>query len=211
MEPSLDLVVVVPSFNQRQMLDACLGSVEADLARCALTAQVVVVDNASWDGSAEMVAERHPRVTLLENEVNQGFAVACNQGGRVYQSRYVMLLNNDAVLQPGSLQAAVSFADAQPRLGALTGRLLAPTGHERYPVRFFWQRWFPPRPRIHQLTWVPGTCLVLRRAALDEVGWLDEDFFFYNEDLDLSLRLKRGGWGLWYHPQLVVVHKAFVA
>jgi N-acetylglucosaminyl-diphospho-decaprenol L-rhamnosyltransferase len=165
-----------------------------------------VVDNASWDGSAEMVANTFTQVTLLENEINQGFAAACNQGGRVYQSRYILLLNNDAVLLPGSLQTMVEFSDSQDTLGALTGRLLSPSGRERYPAKHFWQRWWPPKPRIHELSWVPGTCLMLRRKALDAVGWLDEDFFFYNEDLDLSIRLKKGGWRLFYHPSIGVRH-----
>lgn len=205
-DPSLDLVVVIPSFNQRRLLAECIASVEEDFARSGLAGQIVVVDNASWDGSGEMVAERFVQVTLLENEINVGFAAACNQGGKVYQSRYILLLNNDAVLLPGSLQAMVEFADSKANLGALTGRLLALDGHERYPARHFWQRWFPPKPHIHELSWVPGTCLLLRRQALDEVGWLDEDFFFYNEDLDLSIRLKKAGWKLFYHPGMGVRH-----
>lgn len=205
--PSLDLVVVIPSFNQREMLAECLTSVQEDVARAGVAAQIVVVDNASWDQSADMVASRFPQVTLLENEVNVGFAAACNQGGRVYTSRYVLLLNNDAVLLSGSVRTMVDFSDSQPALGALTGRLLAPSGRERYPARHFWQRWFPPRPRIHELSWVPGTCLLLRREALDQLGWLDEDFFFYNEDLDLSLRLKKASWKLFYHPGLGVKHR----
>ncbi|MDB5100628.1 MAG: glycosyl transferase family 2 [Cyanobacteria bacterium RYN_339] len=206
-DPSLDLVVVIPSFNQRLLLADCLASVQADVALSGLRVQIVVVDNASWDDSAQMVAERFNQVTLLENEINQGFAAACNQGGKVYQSRYVLLLNNDATLLPGSLQAAVEFADSQAKVGALTGRLLAPNGHERYPASHFWQRWYPPRPHIHELSWVPGTCLLLRREALQQVGWLDEDFFFYNEDLDLSIRLKKAGWKLMYHPAVGVNHQ----
>lgn len=202
----LDLVVVIPSFNQCRLLAECLDSVQADMRASGMRCRLVVVDNASWDGSAAMVRERYPEVTLLENDVNTGFAAACNLGGRVYQCRHVLLLNNDATLQPGSIQAMVEFADATPKLGALTGRLLSPTGRERYPARFFWQRWKPPAPRIHELSWVPGTCLMLRREALEAVGWLDEDFFFYNEDLDLSLRLKRAGWKLFYHPSVVCRH-----
>jgi GT2 family glycosyltransferase len=205
-DPSLDLVVVIPSFNQRRLLAECLASVEAEVALSGLRAQVVVVDNASWDESAQLVAERFNQVTLLENEINVGFAAACNQGGKVYQSRYVLLLNNDATLLPGSLRAAIDFCDSQGKVGAMTGRLLAPNGRERYPARHFWQRWFPPRPRLHELSWVPGTALLLRRTALDEVGWLDEDFFFYNEDLDLSIRLKQAGWQLYYHPGFGVRH-----
>lgn len=204
--PALDVVVVIPSFNQRNLLAECLRSVEADLRASGLAGQIVVVDNASWDGSAEMVAERYPDVTLLENDVNMGFSVACNQGGKVYQSRYVVLLNNDATLAPGALRALVELADARPRLGAATGRLLSPSGKERYPARHVGDRLFPHPRRPHELTWVPGTATLLRREALDEVGWLDEDFFFYNEDLDLSLRLRKRAWKLWYCPAAVIHH-----
>lgn len=203
---ALDVVVVIPSFNQRRLLAECLRSVEADLRVSGLAGQVVVVDNASWDDSAAMVADRYPDVTLLENDVNMGFSVACNQGGKVYLSRYVVLLNNDATLAPGALRALVELADARPRLGAATGRLLSPEGKERYPARHVGDRIFPHPKGPHELTWVPGTATLLRREALDEVGWLDEDFFFYNEDLDLSLRLKKKGWKLWYCPTAVIHH-----
>lgn len=202
----LDVAIVIPSFNQRRLLAECLDSVRADLAESGLAGRAVVVDNASWDGSAELVASRYADVTLIENEVNQGFAVACNQGGRLYPARHVVLMNNDATLELGSLAAMVAYADAHAEVGAVTGRLLSPEGRERYPARFFWQRWWPPRPRLHELSWVPGTCVLLKREALDAVGWLDEDFFFYNEDLDLSWRLKKGGWRLVYHPRVVVRH-----
>ena len=83
---------------------------------------------------------------------------------------------------------------------------MSPAGRERYPASQFWQRWTTPSPTVHELTWVPGTATILRREALDAVGWLDEAFFFYNEDLDLSLRLRKAGWGLWYCPTAVIDH-----
>jgi GT2 family glycosyltransferase len=205
-EPSLDVVVVIPSFNQSRLLAECLASVEAEIRASGLAAQIVVVDNASWDDSAAMVASRFPGVTLLENDVNAGFSVACNQGGKVYLSRYVVLLNNDATLEPGALRALVELADARPKLGGATGRLLSPEGRERYPARHLGDRLFGPPKRPHELTWVPGTATLLRREALDAVGWLDEAFFFYNEDLDLSIRLRKGGWSLWYTPAAVFRH-----
>jgi GT2 family glycosyltransferase len=118
----------------------------------------------------------------------------------------VLLLNNDAVLEPGALRALVDMADARPAVGAVTGRLLSPSGRERYPAAHVWQRWLPPPRWAHRLAWVPGTAVLLRREALDAVGWLDEAFFFYNEDLDLSWRLRRVGWELWYCPAAVVHH-----
>lgn len=203
----LDLVVVVPSFNNAKLLADCLASAERDLAASGLAGQIVVVDNASWDGSADLVMANFPGVTLIENDVNMGFSVACNQGGRVYQSRYVLLLNNDATLRPGALRALVELADAKPRLGAATGRLMSAEGRERYPASQFWQRWTTPPQTVHELKWVPGTAVLLRREALDAVGWLDEAFFFYNEDLDLSLRLRKAGWGLWYCPTAAIEHR----
>ncbi|MEB3197751.1 MAG: glycosyltransferase family 2 protein [Candidatus Sericytochromatia bacterium] len=205
-EPVLDLVIVVPSFNQRSRLAACLDSVAEELRRTDLVACTVVVDNASWDGSAELVARAYPAVSLLENEVNQGFSVACNQGGRLHPARYVLVLNNDAQLEAGSLQALVEMADTRPRLAAVTGRLLAPDRRERFPVSHVWQRWLPPPRRPVTLSWVPGTATLFRREALDAVGWFDEDFFFYHEDLDLSWRLRRAGWELWYTPAARIRH-----
>ncbi|MNX87879.1 N-acetylglucosaminyl-diphospho-decaprenol L-rhamnosyltransferase [compost metagenome] len=187
----LDVAVVIPNLNGEGVLGSCLSALEA--AAGALRVRPVLVDNASSDQSVTRVRRDFPEALVIENEENQGFAKACNLGGKALASRYVLLLNNDVALSPASLEAMVAYADAHPRVGAVTPLMCWPDGRVQ-------------GPRLglggllgHQavaLSFAPGTCLLLRRAALDAIDWLDEAFFFYNEDLDLSWRLKKAGWGI---------------
>lgn len=197
----LDVVIVIPNLNGASVLDACLSALPGAVG--SLRVQPVVVDNASQDTSTSLVRSAYPDVQVVENPENLGFATACNRGGKPHPSRYVLLLNNDVTLLPGSLQALVAFADAHPRAGALSPLMCWPDGRPQGPklgLQGLWSR------EAVRMGWLPGTCLLLRREALDQVGWLDEDFFFYNEDLDLSWRLRKGGWDLYCLPSVRVRH-----
>jgi GT2 family glycosyltransferase len=189
--------------------------------------EVFVVDNGSTDGSAGMVQERFPGVRLIENEENVGFASANNQAIRASRGRYVVLLNSDTEVQPGALDALVAFMEAHPRAGAAGARLLnadgslQPSCHPMpTPGREFWRllflepvwpratypmkRWDVTAPR--QVEAIKGACLILRRAALDQIGLLDEGYFLYSEEVDVCYRLAQAGWELWWVPQAQVVH-----
>lgn len=197
----LDVLIVIPNLNGASVLGACLSALSG--AAGALRLRAVVVDNASADASVALVREGFPDVMLRENAENLGFAAACNLGARPHESRYVLLLNNDVTLLPGTLEALVAFADAHPKAGAMSPLMCWPDGRPQGPklgLQASWNR------EAVAMSWLPGTCLLLRRAALDEVGWLDEDFFFYNEDLDLSWRLRKGGWDLYCLPEVHVRH-----
>jgi GT2 family glycosyltransferase len=185
------------------------------------------VDNASTDGSARMVRERFPGVRLIENEKNAGFAAANNQALRQAQGRYFVLLNSDAEVRVGALQALWDFLEAHPRAGAAGARLLNPDGSLQpschpmlTPGREFWRllfleriwpratyamhRWAVDVPRRVEV--IKGACLVLRREALDQVGLLDERFYMYTEEVDLCHRLAQSGWDLWWVPKAEVIH-----
>jgi hypothetical protein len=187
-----------------------------------------VVDNASTDGSAEMVRERFPWVQLIGNTENVGFARANNQALVLSRGDYVVLLNSDAELLPGALEALNSFMDAQPEAGACgplllngDGQSLQPSGHPVLtPWREFWrltfldrvvpratypmERWERSQPREVEV--IKGACLVLRREVLDQVGLLDERYFMYTEEMDLCYRLAQAGWKLYWVPQARVIH-----
>jgi GT2 family glycosyltransferase len=194
---------------------------------CHLTTETFVVDNASTDGSAALVRERFPWVRLIENSQNMGFARANNQAIACAAGRYVLLLNSDTVLHPGALSALSSFMDAHPGAGAAGGRLLNPDGSLQEsctpmltPEREFWRllfldavwpraaypmrRWDSAAPRPVEV--IKGACLILRRAALDQVGLLDESYFLYTEEVDLCYRLAQAGWTCWWVPAAVVTH-----
>ncbi|MEB3187913.1 MAG: glycosyltransferase family 2 protein [bacterium] len=201
-----DVLVVIPNLNGASVLDATLGALGA--AAPNLTLRVVVVDNASTDGSVERVRTAFPDVEVLVNSENVGFARACNQGGRSASSRHVLLLNSDVTLLPGSLEAMVAHLDRESGLGAVTPLMHWPDGRVQGPRLAARQRRIG---RPVPMSWLPGTCLLLRRAALEAVDWLDEDFFFFNEDLDLSWRLRRSGWRLACLPAVHVRHHEGVA
>ena len=202
----VDVLIVIPNLNGASLLDTTLGAIRDSAG--ALTHRVVVVDNASTDSSVERVRSTFPDVEILVNSENLGFATACNQGGRSTDSRHVLLLNSDVTLLPGSLEALVARLDHESRVGAVSPLMHWPDGRVQGPRIPAWKR---GGDRPVRMDWLPGTCLLLRRAALDAIGWMDEDFFFYNEDLDLSWRLRKSGWRLECLPAMHVRHHEGVA
>ena len=223
------LSIIIVNWNTRDLLAACLESVHQDAETLAgWTVETFVVDNASSDGSPQMVRERFPWVRLIENEENLGFAAANNQALRQARGRYALLLNSDTEVQPGALAALVEFMAAHPRAGAVGARLLnadgslQPSCHPMLtPGREFWRlifldrlwpratyplgRWDLATPR--QVEVIKGACLLLRREALAQVGLLDEAYFMYTEEVDLCYRLAEAGWELWWLPSARVIHR----
>jgi GT2 family glycosyltransferase len=190
-------------------------------------AQVFVVDNASSDASVQMVRERFPWVHLIENDENVGFARANNQAIRQSSGRYVLLLNSDTEVHRGAVETLVAFMETNPQAGAAGARLLnadgslQPSVHPMLtPWREFWRLMFLDKlvrratygPKLWRATApqpvevIKGACLLLRRNALDQVGLLDESFFFYTEEVDLCYRLAQAGWQLWWVPAATVIH-----
>ena len=230
--PALSVVVV--SWNTRALLGACLTSLLGQAERGDSVEEsptrrfdVVVVDNASTDGTPEMVRELFPWVRLVENRENVGFARANNQAIRACDGEYVLLLNPDTEVRPGALAALTGFMESHPRAGGAGARLLNPDGTPQvscWPApllgRELWRMLhldaIHPYARYPESRWgssepvavdvAQGACLILRRRALDEVGLLDEDYFIYSEEVDLCDRLRARGWQIWWVPQAEVVH-----
>lgn len=211
------------------------GDAELRIYRQSLAIEIFVVDNASTDGSLAMVRKRFPQVRLIENHENVGFARANNQAIRVSQacpepsrrSRYVLLLNSDTQVYPGALETMVQFMEEHPQAGGCGPQLLNADGSLQVschpiltPEREFWrllfldrlwrratyvqQGWDQQAPR--QVEVIKGACLLVRRASLEQVGLLDEQYFMYTEEMDLCYRLAQAGWQLWWVPQATVKH-----
>lgn len=220
-----DLSIVVVSYNVRELLTQCLASVDGQ------GHEVIVVDNASADGSAAMVRERFPAVCLIENADNRGFAAANNQAFEQAHGRYVLMLNPDAEATPGALETLIAFMDAHPRAGACGGKLLYGDGSLQHSAFHFptlaqiFLDFFPLNWRLtesslngrYPRTWYAqgkpfqvdhplGADLLVRRETAEQVGWLDERFFIYCEEIDWCLRIRRAGWEIWCVPQAEVVH-----
>ncbi len=225
----IDLSICIVSWEVKDHLARCLDSIRE--ASLRLEYEVIVVDNASRDGSAPLVRRDYPWVRLLENSRNLGFAAASNRALKESRGRYLLLLNPDTVLPPGSLEEMVGFMDAHPVAGAAGGRLLNPDGSGQPSVRAF-----PSfRSSLEQFTILGdlgffrrvrrrylmelfdysrpdpvdqpmGAALFLRREAVEKVGRLDEDFFLYFEEVDLCYRLREAGFEIWYNPACRIVH-----
>lgn len=223
--PALSVVVV--SWNSRDLVGPCLRSVRREAATVAGGVETVVVDNGSSDGTGDLVAADFPEALLLENAGNVGFAAACNQGIVAGQGERVLLLNPDTELREGALEEMLAALDSGPRVGIVGPRLLNPDlslqpSCFRVPTlarearQLFHVDFLAPGPPATMPGWstqeqrevevLQGACMLLRRAMLDEVGLLDEDYFMYSEEVDLCARARRAGWRVLWAPQATVVH-----
>ncbi len=194
--------------------------------------EIIVIDNASSDASAELVADRYPKVTLISNKKNRGFSAANNQGIRIARGAYILLLNPDTLLREDTLSKCIDFMDAQPEIGALgvkmidgSGRFL-PESKRGLPtpaVSFYKMtglyKWFEKSPKINayyqghiaedqsaEIEVLTGAFFMTRRNILIEIGGLDSDYFMYGEDIDLSYRIRKSGYKVYYFPETQIVH-----
>lgn len=227
----MDLSVIVVSFNTRQLLDDCLDSLYATEAPPG-GMEIIVVDNASTDGSAAMVAGKYPDVVLLACAENLGFSAANNRGSAVARGDYLLFLNSDTVVSQHALSEPLAFMRAHPRVGALTVRLVYPNGerdpdnHRGFPTP--WNslchfsglsRLFPNSPRyngyfrsyedfdtIHTVPVIAGSYMMMPRELDRRLGGWDETYFFYGEDIDYCYRLNEAGYEIVYYPLVEVTH-----
>lgn len=221
------LSVVIVSWNTRDLLRACLQSLRDAAGALPGGVEVVVVDNASHDGTPDMLCDEFPEVDLVRNAVNAGFAAANNQGIVRTRGSYVLLLNPDTVGRGAFLGPLVGFLDAHPETGAVGPRVVGGQGEHQvscYPLptlgrelwRLFhldriWPRGTYPDSLFEATTpqaveSILGACLLVRRDALEAAGLLDERFFIYTEEIDLCRRLQDRGWQLYWIPDSVIVH-----
>lgn len=224
MSTAPDVSVIVVSWNTRDLLEACLRSVQRDDE--TTTREVIVVDNGSSDGSADLVRETFPETRLIANAENRGFATANNQGIAVAAGRYCFLLNSDAEIEPGALRALVVYADAHPEVGIAGPQLRFPDGRlqpsgGRTPTpgwtvltqlgiaRLLGRARYGTRrdyTRPAQVDEVSGAAMLIRRAVIDKIGGLDDGFTWGYEDVDYCLRARRAGWRVHYVPSAQVLH-----
>jgi len=225
----MKLTIVIVNWNVKEDLINCLRSIEEN--RPCTFFEVVVVDNASSDGSIEAVKSRFPDVTIITNEQNRGFAVASNQGIEVSQGEYILFLNPDTIIHPGSLDSLISFLDNNPRVGVCGPKLLNGEGTIQRSVRRFpsfrgvlyrhtafrflgifkdeYKKWVMKdfkHNRQMDVDQVMGSALMVRRSVIDNVGDMDEKFFMYYEEVDLCYRIKQAGWRVVFMPEAVITH-----
>ena len=227
------VTIAVVSFNTRELLDRCLESMKP--AADAGLAAVWVVDNASADGSAEMVAERHPWAELVRSDENLGFGAAVNLVADRTGSPWIAASNADLELRPGALTAMLDAASGDPAAGVIAPRLVTPSGATQHSVHPFpgpalalafnagllwmlrplaraWRiegRWNPDEPAL--VGWAHGAFLLCRREAWQASGGFDADQWMYAEDIDLCWRMAEAGWSVRYEPRAYVLHHGSAA
>lgn len=229
----MDLSICILTHCQPELLRRCVACCFAEIKRAAVEGEVIIIDNASTGGGPRKVSESFPGTRILRNKVNLGFSAANNEAIRISRGRHVLILNDDALLQSGSLGIMLQALDSDPKMGAVGPRFLNPDGSLQ---RGFTNRRFPhvrgmlchtlileellerseltrdvltlARDPDHsgETDHLAGACLLIRREALDGVGLFDEQFQFWFEDVDLCLRLKRAGWRLLYLAEARVTH-----
>ncbi|KPJ66652.1 MAG: hypothetical protein AMJ43_07425 [Coxiella sp. DG_40] len=225
----MDVSIIIVNWNTRDILKDCLNSVYEQTQ--GIKFEVIVIDNHSTDGSAEMIKNKFPQVRLIENSANRGFAAANNQGITKAKGRYVLLLNSDTIVLDNAIAKIVSFADNKPDVAVVGCRVLNPDRtvqqtcfmfpsvlnmvlsssylYKLFPGSKFFGRermnWWM-RDDIREVDVVTGCFMLVRRAAIEQVGLMDECFFMYCEEADWCYRFFKSGWKMMFTPDAEIIH-----
>lgn len=217
------LSIVIVNYNTREFTAQCLDSIYQSPP--SVSFEIVLVDNASSDGSPEYLEANYPQVKLIRSPHNVGIAGGNNLGIKAACGRFILLLNNDTIVLPGSIDRTVKFLQSHPDAGGVGGNLLNPdgsfqSGHNSFPTlwRLFlittkigqrFHSYYPSNPRsavISEVDWMSTAFMTFRREALFEIGLVDEQYFIYSDESDLQLRLHQAGWKIYYLPDLETIH-----
>jgi len=227
-----DISVIILSFNTEDLTLACLRSV-MDSQLGSLTMEVILVDNASSDATVKEVRAVFPSVNIIENKTNAGFAKGNNIGMHVAKGRYMLLLNSDTEVDPDAIRDVCIDMEKRPRAGAMTCTLVLTDGsmdpacHRGFPTPWASFTYFTKLEALfpkstffgayhqgykqmtvpHQVDAISGAFCMVRRETIEEVGYLDEAFFMYGEDLDWAYRMKEKGWEIWFDPDTTTLHR----
>lgn len=229
-----DLSIIIVSYNTAQLTIECIESILKTVKRVSY--EIVVVDNASTDGSVEKIKRsfdfEQDKIFLIENNGNFGFSKANNIGVRESSGRYVLFLNSDTVVYENTIDGMVEFMDKNLDCGAATCYVAMPNGemddasHRGFPTPWRALGYFSGLARqfpksklfsgyllgwmdlstIHEIDALAGAFMIVRRTAGEKVGWWDEDFFWYGDDLDFCYRLKKQGWKIYFVPEFKILH-----
>lgn len=221
--------VCIVTYRARDFLRQCLVSLYANTR---LDFEVIVVDNGSGDGSAEMLAREFPAVKLIRNEKNEGFTHPMNQALQASCSRYMLLLNPDTLVLPAAIDRMVAFLDTHIEAGICGPKVLnrdntlqkpCRRGEPRpwavisyflglsalFPKSKFFSEYlmsYMPEDQTHLVAGVSGSCMMVRRDVIDQIGYLDERFFAYQEDADYCLHARQASWQVYYYPEAQIIH-----
>ncbi len=225
----ITLSICIVSYRVKDLLRECLRSIYENAT--SLSFEIIVIDNNSDDDSVEMVQAEFPQVVLVENHKNPGFAAACNQAIRLSQGKFVLLLNPDTVVLPGTLQKVIDFMETKRDAGIVGCRLLNPDrtlqlSCKSFPslidsfslnsclYKLFPHTWlfgkcymsYFRHDKLKKVNVVMGAFLLIRRRTIEEIGLMDGDLCMYYEETDLCLRAVRAGWKVYFFPEAEIIH-----
>ncbi len=227
---NIDISICIVTFRARDYLQACLNSIYETTQKAFF--EIIVVDNASEDGSITMIRNEFPDIQVIQNQSNEGFTRPTNQAMRVAQGRYILQLNPDTLIHPHALDLLIEFLDTHPEVGIAGPKVLNEDGTLQKPCRRSEARpWdvftyfvglanrFPHNKRFsgyymgymdenktHEVHGVAGSCMLIRSEVIQQIGYLDERYFAYQEDADYCLQARRAGWKVYYYPKAQVTH-----
>lgn len=227
---SVKLSVVIVSYKVKELLRQCLYSLIRALEN--IDSEIFVVDNASFDGTPDMIKELFPEVILMELKENCGYAKANNKALKLSKGEYILLLNPDTIVYPDTIKKMISLMDSQKDIGASTCKVVLLDGsldlacRRSFPrtIDLFWKeigfsKLFPNNKffsrynllyldenKSYDVECIVGAFMFIRKKVLDTIGLLDENFFMYGEDLDLCYRIIKSGWRIHYFPEAIIIH-----
>ncbi len=220
----IDISAIIVNRNTKELIQNCLNSVYRTMGNVAF--EIIVIDNASSDGSLAILERKYPQVVKISNQENKGFGVANNQGFAVMKGKYALLLNTDAILTPNAVHKLWTFCEQHQEAAIVCGQLLNVDGSKQNSVaafptlltlatntsllEFLFPKSFPSKRYEHKepinVDSAIGACMLIRKKALDEVGFFDERYFFYFEETDLAYALHCKGWSVYYVPDAYIYH-----
>lgn len=220
----MDISVIIVNWNTRDLLRGCLESVFKTI--CDFSYEVIVVDNASRDGSVAMLKEKYPQIRLIQNKVNRGFGAANNQGMRIMTGRYALLLNSDTVLTDNAVRELHTFMETHPEAAMACGQLLNTDGSKQNSIASFpnfvtlltntslleylFPRSYPSKRYSYdkpiEVESCVGACFLVRKKAIEEVGMFDERYFFFFEETDWAHQMRNAGWKIFHVPTAFIYH-----
>ncbi len=228
------LSIIIVNWNTCQLLDRCLNTLQTELQAQNLfekDSEVFVIDNASQDGSAQMVSQKHNWVHLIKNQKNTGFAHANNQALKQVKGNYILLLNPDTEIYPGAIKHLIDFIESHPQAGIVAPQLINTDGSIQASCRAFpsflglfceligISRIMPQGSKarsykmldwghndVRQVDQPEGACLLIKRDVFSQIGLFDEAYFMLFEEVDWCYRAKQAGWEIWFTPEARVLH-----
>jgi len=226
----MDLSIIIVNYNTKQLTLDCISSVFQSIT--SYRYEVILIDNASSDGSVEAIQDQFPEVKIISNNENTGFSRANNQGIQIAGGSYVLLLNSDTVIEATTLDTMIRYMETHPKVGASGCKLILPDGtlddacKRGFPTplasfyyAFGFSKRHPSDPKYNQyklthldpdqehvVDCLVGAFMMVREEVIEQVGGLDEEFFMYGEDIDWCYRIKDAGWKITYYPKTTVIH-----